>query len=71
MLRYFFIVFHYDKSEIIAEVLHHFAKYPKEQFIMIGARENDFDAIGVTYGYGSRQELEKVYCGSNQVSLNT
>ncbi|MEK3730442.1 MULTISPECIES: hypothetical protein [unclassified Lysinibacillus] len=53
MLRYFFIVFHYDKSEIIAEVLHHFAKYLKEQFIMIGARENDFDAIGVTYGYGS------------------
>ncbi len=54
------------KSEIIAEVLQHFNLYPKEQFIMIGDRnydvlgayDNQIDAIGVTYGYGSLEELK-------------
>ena len=54
------------KGEIIADVLQQFASYPKEQFIMIGdrkydligARENQIDAIGVTYGFGSLEELK-------------
>lgn len=54
------------KSEIIAEVLQHFNLFPKEQFIMIGDRnydvlgayDNQIDAIGVTYGYGSLEELK-------------
>lgn len=53
------------KSEIIAEVLQHFAMYPREQFIMIGDRKYDIigahahqiDSIGVTYGYGTQEEL--------------
>ena len=55
-----------DKSEIIKEVLQQFDSYPKERFIMvgdrkydlIGARENQIDAIGVTYGFGSLEELK-------------
>ncbi len=54
------------KSEIILDVLQYFSTYPREQFIMIGdrkydmvgARDNQIDAIGVTYGYGSLNELE-------------
>lgn len=54
------------KGEIIAEVLKQLDSYPKEQFIMIGdrkydligARENQIDAIGVTYGFGSLEELK-------------
>ncbi|WP_016992953.1 HAD family hydrolase [Lysinibacillus boronitolerans] len=54
------------KGEIIAEVLQQFDCYPKEQFIMIGdrkydligARENQIDAIGVTYGFGLLEELK-------------
>ena len=54
------------KGEIIAEVIQQFASYPKKQFIMIGdrkydligARENQIDAIGVTYGFGSLEELK-------------
>lgn len=54
------------KGEIIAEVLQQLDSYPKEQFIMIGdrkydligARENQIDAIGVTYGFGSLEELK-------------
>jgi len=55
-----------DKSEIIEEVLQQFDSYPKERFIMIGdrkydligARKNQIDAIGVTYGFGSLEELK-------------
>lgn len=54
------------KGEIIAVVLQQLDSYPKEQFIMIGdrkydligARENQIDAIGVTYGFGSLEELK-------------
>jgi len=54
------------KGEIIAKVLQQLDSYPKEQFIMIGdrkydligARENQIDAIGVTYGFGSLEELK-------------
>lgn len=54
------------KGEIIAEVLQQLDSYPKDQFIMIGdrkydligARENQIDAIGVTYGFGSLEELK-------------
>lgn len=54
------------KGEIIAEVLQKLDSYPKDQFIMIGdrkydligARENQIDAIGVTYGFGSLEELK-------------
>lgn len=55
-----------DKSEIIGEVLQQFDSYSKERFIMIGdrkydligARKNQIDAIGVTYGFGSLEELK-------------
>ena len=54
------------KGEIIAEVLQQLDSYPKDQFIMIGdrkydligARENQIDAIGVTYGFGLLEELK-------------
>ena len=54
------------KGEVIAEVLTQMKKKKKYQCVMIGDRkhdligasENGIDSIGVTYGYGSQQELE-------------
>ena len=54
------------KGEVIAEVLKQMNIEDKSQCVMIGdrkydligARENNIDSIGVTYGFGSRQELE-------------
>lgn len=53
------------KGEIIAFVLDHFNEVDNNQFMMIGdrkydivgAHENQIDSIGVTYGYGSLEEL--------------
>jgi len=54
------------KGEIIAFVLESFSEVPRQHFIMIGdrkydiagAQENQIDAIGVTYGFGSLEELQ-------------
>ena len=54
------------KGEVIAEVLMQMKLENKDQCVMIGDRkhdiigasENGIDSIGVTYGYGSQQELE-------------
>ncbi|MBH0156468.1 HAD family hydrolase [Fictibacillus sp. 5RED26] len=54
-----------SKTEIIQHILHHYSDQPKETFIMIGDRKHDIigahntgiDSIGVTYGYGSMEEL--------------
>ncbi|MGE7093004.1 HAD family hydrolase [Lysinibacillus sp. NPDC048646] len=53
------------KGDIIADVLAYFSEFNEDQFIMvgdrkydlIGANENHIDSIGVTYGYGSLEEL--------------
>ncbi|WP_223552979.1 HAD family hydrolase [Lysinibacillus sphaericus] len=53
------------KGEIIAFVREHFNEVDNNQFMMIGdrkydivgAHENLIDSIGVTYGYGSLEEL--------------
>ncbi|MBD7965026.1 HAD family hydrolase [Fictibacillus norfolkensis] len=54
-----------SKTEIIQHILHHFNDQSKKSFIMIGDRKHDIigahntgiDSIGVTYGYGSIEEL--------------
>ncbi|MFB6467822.1 HAD family hydrolase [Cytobacillus sp. Hz8] len=53
------------KGEIIQYILEHYKDHPKEDFIMIGDRKYDIiganqtgiDSIGVTYGYGTYEEL--------------
>lgn len=55
------------KAEIIAHILEQFPQTAKSDFIMIGDRKHDLigasrmgiDSIGVTYGYGSREELSR------------
>ena len=55
-----------EKGEVIAEVLKQMKIENKDQCVMIGDRkhdligasENGIDSTGVTYGYGSQQELE-------------
>ena len=54
------------KWEVIEYVMQQFEQYTPEQFIMIGDRKYDVegakkmgvDSIGVTYGYGSQEELQ-------------
>lgn len=54
------------KWEVIEHVMQQFKQYTLEQFIMIGDRKYDIngakkmgiDSIGVTYGYGSLEELQ-------------
>ncbi|HEX9035918.1 MAG TPA: HAD hydrolase-like protein [Ktedonobacterales bacterium] len=54
-----------DKAEIIAEVLAAYPGVDRSAIVMVGDREHDvlgaranqIDAIGVTYGYGSLAEL--------------
>ncbi|TQR19636.1 HAD family hydrolase [Psychrobacillus vulpis] len=54
------------KTEIIQYILDTYEEYEKEDFIMIGDRKHDIiganntgiDSIGVTYGYGSMEELQ-------------
>lgn len=53
------------KTEIIQYILHQYSNQPKEDFIMIGDRKHDIigahntgiDTMGVTYGYGSLDEI--------------
>lgn len=55
-----------EKSEVVAHALAGVASLPPERVVMVGdrmhdvegARANGIDAIAVTYGYGSREELE-------------
>lgn len=57
-----------SKTEIIQYILDRYSDHKSEDFIMIGDRKHDIIganntgiySIGVTYGYGSRQELEDV-----------
>jgi len=54
-----------EKSEIVATALAGVADVARERVVMVGdrrhdvqgARANGIDAIGVTYGYGTREEL--------------
>lgn len=54
------------KAEIIQDVLNQFQDNTKDSFVMIGDRKHDMiganltgiDSIGVTYGFGSTEELE-------------
>lgn len=54
------------KAEIIQYILDQFEDYTTDSFVMIGDRKHDIiganltgiDSIGVTYGYGSAEELE-------------
>lgn len=55
------------KGEIISYIRHTYKECVKESFLMIGdrrhdiigANENEIDSIGVTYGYGSYEELKE------------
>jgi phosphoglycolate phosphatase len=56
------------KTEIIQYILNHNGQHPSEAFIMIGDRKHDIigahntgiDSIGVTYGYGSIEEMTQI-----------
>ncbi|WP_282033205.1 HAD hydrolase-like protein [Metabacillus indicus] len=56
-----------SKTEIILSVMNHFQGVHKEEMVMIGDRKHDIigavntgiRSIGVTYGYGSKEELEE------------
>ncbi|WP_152655582.1 HAD family hydrolase [Oceanobacillus sp. CFH 90083] len=53
------------KAEIIQYIIDNYSEYGLEEFIMIGDRKHDLiganktgiDSIGITYGYGSLEEL--------------
>ncbi|QOR68205.1 HAD family hydrolase [Cytobacillus suaedae] len=55
------------KADIIQYILNHYNEYCLDDFVMIGDREHDLiganqtgiDSIGVTYGYGSLNELRQ------------
>ncbi|MDZ5471239.1 HAD family hydrolase [Bacillus sp. 31A1R] len=55
------------KGEIIQYILDQYPEFVKDNFIMIGDRKHDMiganqvgiDCIGVTYGYGSEEELTR------------
>jgi phosphoglycolate phosphatase len=56
------------KPILIKEALELYPEQPKDSFVMIGDREHDIigaqengiDSIGVLYGYGTEEELEKI-----------
>jgi phosphoglycolate phosphatase len=56
-----------SKTEIIQYILNEYKEHKKDEFIMIGDRKHDIigakntgiDSIGVTYGYGSLDELNR------------
>lgn len=56
-----------DKSEVISCAIEYYNAYDKSQMVMVGDREFDIiganahsmDSIGVTYGFGSKEELQK------------
>ncbi|NOZ45548.1 MAG: HAD hydrolase-like protein [Chlorobi bacterium] len=66
-----------DKAELIEQIINFFPKVEKEEIVMIGDRNWDvsgakkagIDVIGVTYGFGSLQELQDA--GANEIALNT
>ncbi|MDP1573518.1 MAG: HAD hydrolase-like protein [Coxiellaceae bacterium] len=55
------------KTDVIAAVLKKFSNIPPEKIVMIGDKKHDIegaaahkiDSIGITYGYGSYEEIEK------------
>lgn len=55
-----------DKTEIIEYIINKYKEYPRKDFTMIGDRKHDIiganntgiKSIGVTYGYGSIEELK-------------
>lgn len=57
-----------SKTEIIQYILDHYRQQTSEAFIMIGDRKHDIigahntgiDSIGVTYGYGSIEEITQI-----------
>lgn len=58
-----------DKAEIVEYAMRQYGDLPKGDFVMVGDREHDIigannngiDSIGVTYGYGSRQEFVEAH----------
>lgn len=56
-----------NKPTLVKEALSLYPKYPKDSFVMIGdtkfdiigAQTNGIDSIGVLYGHGSEEEIEK------------
>lgn len=56
------------KTEIIQYILDFYEQHSSEAFIMIGDRKHDIigahntgiDSIGVTYGYGSEEEIKQI-----------
>lgn len=59
-----------DKADVIKKVIEHFNDNNMAHYIMIGDRmhdaigasKNNMSCIGVTYGYGSKEELQKANC---------
>lgn len=58
-----------SKTDIIKYIIDKYKEHPLEDFIMIGDRKHDIigaentgiDSVGVTYGYGSPEELSNVH----------
>ncbi|RYM07301.1 HAD family hydrolase [Sporolactobacillus sp. THM7-7] len=68
------------KAEIIQYILNHYQNRDPDQFVMvgdrkhdiIGAKESGIDSIGVTYGYGSIEEIrcaEPTYVADDRFEL--
>lgn len=59
-----------DKADVIKKVIDYFKDYHMTNYLMIGDRLHDalgasqhhIDCLGVTYGYGSKEELEDAGC---------
>jgi len=65
-----------DKSELLSHALHETGAAARETIMigdrshdMIGARNNEMTAVGVLYGYGSKNEL--VAAGAHHISATT
>lgn len=65
-----------DKGELIAYALLQFPYAPSEcvmigdrEHDIIGAKKNGVDSIGVMWGYGTRDELEKVHADAVATSI--
>lgn len=59
-----------DKADVIKKVIDYFKDPQMDHYLMIGDRKHDaiganknhMDCLGVTYGYGSKEELEEAKC---------
>lgn len=59
-----------DKADVIKKVIDHFNDRDMSHYLMIGDRLHDangakkhgMDCLGVTYGYGSKEELDNAGC---------